>query len=57
VVVAGLAESRGGGVRWGRRGIDGNGMGNVTGSEESALEDILAGSTCDLDAVACQPVL
>lgn len=54
MVIAWLAESRGGGIRWGRRGVDGYGVGNVAGRKESALEDILAGSACYLDAAACQ---
>lgn len=54
MVIAWLAESRGGWVRRGRRGVDGYGVGNVASREESALEDILAGSACYLDAAACQ---
>lgn len=50
VVVAGLAEDSGGGVRWRGRSVDGYGVGEVAGREEGALEDVLARGTCDFDA-------
>ena len=51
MVIARLAVNRGGRVRWCRRGIDGDGVGEVAGREEGAFEDILAGSACDLNAI------
>lgn len=50
VVVARLAEDGGGGVRRGRGGVDGYGVGEVASREEGALEDVLARGTCYLDA-------
>lgn len=50
VIVAGLAEDGGRGVRWSGRGVDGYSMGEVAGREEGALEDVLARGTCYFDA-------
>jgi hypothetical protein len=54
VVVSRLAAEGCRGVWWGWCGVDSNCVGEVTGREEGAFEDVVVRSACYLDPAQCQ---
>ena len=55
--VARLAGEGCGGVRWGGRGVNRNGVGEVAGREKGALKHVVVWGACNFDAIDCQLAL
>jgi hypothetical protein len=54
VKVSRLTTERCGGIRWSRRGVDGDCIGEIASREECALECVIVWGACDLDPAQCQ---